>query len=209
MAVNNQFVVTGGKDEIIHTCNMKKKNCLKSIKTQKRLVTSLSVHPSGKLVLSVGTDKTLQTWNLIEGRSTFIKTNKNVHIFEWSPCMYVVEYVVVIINKIDIYQLETASITGTITAGKRISSVTFISDSILVAKDEEIIRLFDCDSIKCLCEFKAHQNSIKVTCVFEVPEYHVIVIVSSDGFIKMWKHNPSKKIFPSLLCEVNTKARHT
>jgi protein MAK11 len=34
-------------------------------------VTSLSVHPSGKLALSVGTDATLRTWNLVKGRQAY------------------------------------------------------------------------------------------------------------------------------------------
>ncbi|XP_027691562.1 p21-activated protein kinase-interacting protein 1 isoform X1 [Vombatus ursinus] len=205
----NGHLISGGEDGLICVWDAKRWDCLKSIKAHKGHVTSLSVHPSGKLALSVGTDKTLRTWNLIEGRSAFIKNIKqNAHIVEWSPSGE--KYIVVTINKIDIYQLETASITGTITTGKRISSVTFISDSILaVAGDEEIVRLFDCDSLKCLCEFKAHENRVKDICSFEVPEHHVIVTASSDGFIKMWRHNPNKKTPPSLLCEVNTKARLT
>ncbi|XP_007488023.1 p21-activated protein kinase-interacting protein 1 isoform X1 [Monodelphis domestica] len=205
----NGHLISGGDDGLICVWDAKKWDCLKSIKAHKGHVTSLSVHPSGKLALSVGTDKTLRTWNLIEGRSAFIKNIKqNAHIVEWSPGGE--KYIVVTMNKIDIYQLETASITGTITTGKRISSVAFISDSILaVAGDEEIVRLFDCDSLKCLCEFKAHENRVKDICSFEVAEHHVIVTASSDGFIKMWRHNPNKKTPPSLLCEVNTKARLT
>jgi WD40 repeat protein len=48
-------------------------------------VLSLSVHPSGKLALTVGQDKTLRTWNLITGKSAYIsnikrgnRTKKNV-----------------------------------------------------------------------------------------------------------------------------------
>jgi WD40 repeat protein len=39
-------------------------------------INSLSVHPSGRLLLSVGKDKTLRTWNLIKGRSAFITNLK-------------------------------------------------------------------------------------------------------------------------------------
>lgn len=46
---------------------------------------------------------------------------------EWSPKGE--KYVVVILNKIDIYQLDTASVSGTITNEKRVSSVTFLSVS--------------------------------------------------------------------------------
>nr|XP_002714216.1 p21-activated protein kinase-interacting protein 1 isoform X2 [Oryctolagus cuniculus] len=205
----SRHLISGAEDGLICVWDAKKWECLKSIKAHKGHVTFLSIHPSGKLALSVGTDKTLRTWNLVEGRSAFIKNIKqNAHIVEWSPKGE--KYIVVILNKIDVYQLSTASVSGTITNEKRISSVTFLSDSVLaVAGDEEIIRFFDCDSLTCLCEFKAHENRVKDMFSFETPEHHVVVTASSDGFIKMWKLKQDKKAPPSLLCEVNTSARLT
>ncbi|XP_012872084.1 PREDICTED: p21-activated protein kinase-interacting protein 1 [Dipodomys ordii] len=132
----------------------------------------------------------------------------NAHIVEWSPGGE--RYVVVILSKIDIYQLDTASISGTITNGKRISSITFLSDSVLaVAGDEDAVKFFDCDSLACLCEFKAHENRVKDMFSFEIPEHHVLVTASNDGFIKMWELKQDKKTPPSLLCGVNTSARLT
>ncbi|NXW31764.1 PK1IP protein, partial [Phaetusa simplex] len=203
-------LLSGAEDGLICIWNTKRWECLKSIKAHKGHVTSLSIHPSGKLALSVGTDKTLRTWNLVEGRSAFIKNLKqNAHIVKWSPDGE--KYVTVITNKVDIYKLDTASITGTITTEKRISSLRFITNSILgIAGDDEIIRFYSCDSQKCLCEFKAHENRIKDICSFERDGQNVIVTASSDGYIKMWNLDLNKmKDVPSLLCEVNTKARLT
>ncbi|KAM9228527.1 p21-activated protein kinase-interacting protein 1 isoform 2-T3 [Leptosomus discolor] len=240
VAVSNRYVVTGSRDETIQIYDMKKKiehgallqhngtvTCLEFYSTAHLLsgaedgliciwntkrghVTSLSIHPSGKLALSVGTDKTLRTWNLVEGRSAFIKNLKqNAHIIKWSPDGE--RYVTVITNKVDIYKLDTASITGTITTEKRISSLRFITDSIFaIAGDDEIVRFYSCDSQKCLCEFKAHENRIKDLYSFEKEGQHVIVTASSDGYIKMWSVDLNKiQDVPSLLCEVNTKARLT
>ncbi|XP_053777015.1 p21-activated protein kinase-interacting protein 1 isoform X2 [Desmodus rotundus] len=205
----NRHLISGAEDGLICVWDAKKWECLKSIKAHKGHVTFLSIHPSGKLALSVGTDKTLRTWNLVEGRLAFIKNIKqNAHIVEWSPKGE--KYIVVILNKIDVYRLDTASVTGTITNEKRVSSVTFLSESVLaVGGDEEVVRFFDTDSLMCLCEFKAHGNRVKDMFSFEIPEHHVIVTASSDGFIKMWKLQQDKKVPPSLLCEVNTNARLT
>ncbi|XP_025300426.2 p21-activated protein kinase-interacting protein 1 isoform X2 [Canis lupus dingo] len=205
----NRHLISGAEDGLICVWDAKKWECLKSIKAHKGHVTFLSIHPSGKLALSVGTDKTLRTWNLVEGRSAFIKNIKqNAHIVEWSPRGE--RYIVVILNKINVYQLDTASVSGTITNEKRISSVTFLSESVLaVAGDEEVVRFFDCDSLTCVCEFKAHENRVKDILSFEDPEHHIIVTASSDGFIKMWKLKQDKKVPPSLLCEVKTNARLT
>ncbi|XP_023613159.1 p21-activated protein kinase-interacting protein 1 isoform X3 [Myotis lucifugus] len=122
----NRHLISGAEDGLICVWDAKKWECLKSIKAHKGHVTFLSIHPSGKLALSVGTDKTLRTWNLVEGRSAFIKNIKqNAHIVEWSPRGE--KYVVVILNKIDVYHLDTAAVSGTITNEKRVSSVTFLS----------------------------------------------------------------------------------
>ena len=37
---------------------------------------SVSVHPSGKLALTVGADRSLHTWNLVTGRSAYITNIK-------------------------------------------------------------------------------------------------------------------------------------
>ncbi|XP_054840478.1 p21-activated protein kinase-interacting protein 1 isoform X2 [Eublepharis macularius] len=203
-------LLSGAEDGLICIWNTKKWECLKSIKAHRGHVTSLSIHPSGRLALSVGTDRTLRTWNLVEGRSAFIKNLKqNAHLVKWSPSGEL--YVVVIANKVDIYKLETAAVSGTIVTEKRVSSVRFITDCILaIAGDEEFVRLFDCESQNCLCEYKAHENRIKDIHSFEREGLHVLVTASSDGYIKMWSLDPDKiKSSPSLLCEVNTKARLT
>lgn len=205
----NTHLISGAEDGLICIWSTKKWECLKSIKAHKGHVTSVSVHPSGKLALSVGRDKTLRTWNLIEGRSAFIKNIKQeAHIVQWSPKGE--KYIVVVNNKVDVYQLETASLSGSITNEKRISSVSFFTESILaVAGDEEFVRLYDTDLQRCLLEFKAHANRVKSVYCFEIENSNIIVTASNDGFIKLWKLN--KEIFssPVLLGEVNTGARIT
>ncbi|XP_072267817.1 p21-activated protein kinase-interacting protein 1 [Pyxicephalus adspersus] len=206
----NTHLLSGAEDGLICVWNTKKWECQQTFKAHKGKVLSLSIHPSGKLALSVGTDKTLRTWNLVEGRSAFIKNIKqNANIVQWSPNGE--KYVVVIQNKVDVYKLETASIIGTISNPKRISSVQFIKDDVLaVAGDEEFIRIYDVESQKCLCEFTAHETRVKNLYSFKYEDFHVLASSSSDGYVKLWKLNLQKlNTEPLLLCEVNTSARLT
>ncbi|KAK7944865.1 hypothetical protein WMY93_000593 [Mugilogobius chulae] len=130
----SSHLLSGAEDGLICVWSTRKWECLKSIKAHKGYVSSLSVHPSGKLALSVGTDKTLRTWNLITGRSAFIKNIKqNAHIVRWSPEGD--RYVVVINDKVDIYDTQTASVTGTMTNPKRISAVNFITNSVVAVAE--------------------------------------------------------------------------
>ncbi|KPP65145.1 p21-activated protein kinase-interacting protein 1-like, partial [Scleropages formosus] len=201
-------LLSGGEDGLLCVWSTKKWECLKSIQAHKGHVSSLSVHPSGKIALSVGTDKTLRTWNLIDGRSAFIKNIKqNAHIVMWSPAGD--KYVVVIHDKMDIYSLDTATVTGTIFNPKRVSSVKFLSNAVLaVAGDDEFVRLFDANSQKCIGEFKAHENRVKALESFTVEDFCVLASASNDGFIKLWKLNLDQiSMEPVLLAEVNTTAR--
>lgn len=203
-------LLSGGEDGLICVWGKKKWECLKTIRAHQGHVTSLSVHPSGKLALSVGTDKTLRTWNLINGRSAFIKNIKqNAHIVRWSPDGD--KYVAVVNDTVNIYDLQTASVTGTITNPKRISSIKFLNNSILaVAGDDEIVRFCDLGKEKWVCEFKAHETRVKAVDSFMMDDYCVLVTASNDGFIKMWKlHLKEELESPTLLGEVNTTARLT
>ncbi|XP_038652356.1 p21-activated protein kinase-interacting protein 1-like [Scyliorhinus canicula] len=203
-------LLTGAEDGIICVWDTKKWECLKSIPAHKGQVSSLSVHPSGKLALSVGTDKTLRTWNLINGKPAFIKNIKqNAQIVQWSPGGN--SYIVASNNQLDIYTLETASINSTIMCKKRISSVKFITESIIgVAGEEEHVRLYDTNSKMCISEFKAHDIRVKAMHFFQVAQYHILATASNDGYIKLWQID-IKKLHghPFLLSEVNTSARLT
>ncbi|CAL8346681.1 unnamed protein product [Merluccius merluccius] len=206
----SSHLLSGGEDGLICVWSTKKWECLKSIKAHRGQVSSLSVHPSGKLALSVGTDKTLRTWNLVDGRAAFIKNIKlNAQIVRWSPKGD--RYVVVIDDKVDIYDLETASLTGSIINPKRISSIKFITNSILaIAGDEEKVRLCDVGTETWLCEFTAHETRVKAVDCFNTDEFCVLVTASNDGFIKMWKLQIGEALKPpTLLGEVNTTARLT
>ncbi|XP_068197149.1 p21-activated protein kinase-interacting protein 1-like [Antennarius striatus] len=206
----SSHLLSGGEDGLVCVWSTKKWECLKSIKAHKGSVTSLSVHPSGKLALTVGTDKTLRTWNLINGRSAFIKNIKqNAHIVKWSPDGD--KYVAVVNNKVDVYNLETASVTGIITNPKRISSLAFLNNSILaIAADDEVVRIRDLAKERWLCELKAHETRVKAVDSFMMDDYCVMVTASNDGFIKMWKLYLKEELeLPTLLGEVDTSARLT
>ncbi|XP_051543170.1 p21-activated protein kinase-interacting protein 1-like [Myxocyprinus asiaticus] len=204
---SSSHLLSGGEDGLICVWNTKKWECLKSIKAHKGHVTSLSIHPSGKLALSVGTDKTLRTWNLIEGRSAFIKNIKqNAEIVLWSPDGE--KYAVVLKDRVDIYNLESATVMGTIAFQKRISCLKFLKNTLLaVAGDDESVRVYDVTSQKCVCAFKAHENRVKAIQSFMKDDFCVLVTASNDGFIKMWKLNLENLATPSMLGQVNTTAR--
>jgi WD40 repeat protein len=73
-------------------------------------VHSLSIHPSGKLAVSVGRDKKLMTWNLIKGRTLYVtnlKTVANVVRYSSDGRYYAVGLMEPN-ARVDVYSTETA-----------------------------------------------------------------------------------------------------
>lgn len=56
--------------------------------TRRNVITVLhgSIHPSGRMALSVSRDRTLRLWNLLEGRCAYIKRLQGEgELVRWSP----------------------------------------------------------------------------------------------------------------------------
>ncbi|RLO06572.1 hypothetical protein DYB28_011761 [Aphanomyces astaci] len=91
MEHDGKTLLTGGNDEMIKIYNVKKKVEVGILMQHKGTITplrllswgpsyqqvgpvnSIAVHPSGKLAFSVSKDKTLRMWNLVKGRSAYIR----------------------------------------------------------------------------------------------------------------------------------------
>lgn len=65
---------------------MKQSSCYKLTVVFQGGVVDISIHPSGKLALSIAKDKKLITWNLVKGRSAYVTNIKEIAtVVEWSP----------------------------------------------------------------------------------------------------------------------------
>ncbi|XP_043531322.1 p21-activated protein kinase-interacting protein 1-like [Chiloscyllium plagiosum] len=206
----NTHLLSGAEDGLICVWDIKRWVCLKTIRAHKQHVRFLSCSDNARGALPRLSFYFYRTWNLIDGKSAFIKNiNRNAHIVQWSPAGD--NYIVISNNELDVYNLVTASIHGTIVCKTRISSVKFIMESIVaIAGDEEYVRLYNTNTKACLSEFKAHDTRVKVMHFFSVAQSHVLATASSDGYIKLWQIDIKKiQSCPVLLSKVNTSARLT
>ena len=79
---DKRHLVTGSEDNMI--CIVKATgswNVEKTLAKHQGAVTDLAVHPSGKMMLSIGEDNKLITWNLIKGRSVALIPGISVGFF--------------------------------------------------------------------------------------------------------------------------------
>ncbi|XP_076035231.1 p21-activated protein kinase-interacting protein 1-like [Oratosquilla oratoria] len=172
---------------------------------------SVSVHPTGKMALTVGKDRKLKTWNLIKGRRAYISNTKTVaDDVHWSPGG--TKYLLVFDSRIDLYSVTSAKLIHTADFKERIHSLIFITEAVIVVGGEgHNICLYDMGQQKEIQQWEAHTSRVKA--LLSIPtaskeELHILS-ASSDGQVKMWSLQMSLlSTPPKLLGETNTTCRN-
>lgn len=128
--LRSAYLFSASDDGNICIWNTKGWKLEKILAGHKGPVTSLSVHSSGKLLLSVSKDKTLRTWNLVKGRCSYIINLKDAcNQVLWSPsCTH---FAAVFENRLDVYDLSTGGVYRSVQfeSIKRIFKVLFLNVS--------------------------------------------------------------------------------
>ena len=67
-----QHLLSGSDDGTLRIWRVSDWACLHVLGGHKSGVTSIAIHPTGRLALSTSSDKTVRLWNLMEGRNAYI-----------------------------------------------------------------------------------------------------------------------------------------
>jgi len=171
-------------------------------------VSFLAVHPSGKLALSVGKDKTLRTWNLVKGRPAYTTNHSSMtayYFFDkiiWSPAG---QYYALSLNtKLMIYNIETAGISCTVEDSQKIHCVTFLTEQFVCFGTENgSLHCYNIVKNESVWEMKI--GDIRVKCLMKVDNW--LVTALSDGHISVWELNDNEK--PTEICSLFLDCRVT
>lgn len=154
-------------------------------------VTAIAVHPSDKLALSIGGDKTLRTWNLIKGRPAFAinLASKGIVMpteIKFSPGGD--RFSLVYQQSVDVWTISKAGVEKHITCSSKPTSVQWVSDErMFVGLDNgNIISLTVSDTNA--VTYQAHKQRVK--CLHY--ENNMLYSASSSGELKVWLDNDSK-----------------
>lgn len=196
---------------------------VKTLQGHKKGVTWLSVHPSGKILLSVSKDGTLRTWNLIKGRCAYVTNLKlTSHFVSWS--ISGAYFLIAVNNTIDVYNVADGSISHTVTFDKRVNYVEFLTEHIVaVAKDSPLLDFYDLSAKKTLLQCESHINRIKAIKIVHNDDQDdstgvdekkkQFITISSDSTIKLWSVSIGNKEdsieMPQLVATTDTGARLT
>lgn len=168
-------------------------------------MTAIAVHPSDKMALSIGGDKTLRTWNLIKGRPAFTinLASKGVLLpteVRFSPGGD--RFSLVSQQTVDIWTISKAGVEKRITCNSKPTSVQWIDDERLYVglENGNIITLTVTDTQA--LTYQAHKQRVKSLHY----ENEMLYSASSSGELKVWTVEDSKL---SEICSCNASCRVT
>lgn len=160
--------------------------CLKTMTGHRGSVLSLAVHPTGKLLLSVGQDRTIRTWNLVTAKRAYTtSTPAPVDIVKWTPGGD--KYVLCYNGKLDVCSVSNAATIHSIKLPGKAHSVDFISDNVIAAGCEGgKVCFLDLESGQSIHEFKVNANRIKCISVKQVESNkNLLALITNDGIIEL------------------------
>ncbi|XP_053606818.1 p21-activated protein kinase-interacting protein 1-like [Plodia interpunctella] len=148
-------------------------------------VTVIAVHPSDKLALSIGGDKTLRTWNLIKGRPAFTinLSSKGITMpteIKFSPGGD--RFSLVYQQCVDVWTISKAGVEKHITCNSKPTSVQWVTDDkMFVGLENGNIILLTVSDTKAQT-FQGHKQRVK--CLHY--ENEMLYSASSAGELKIW-----------------------
>ena len=211
--VEATHMLSGSEDGTICIWDCKSWEIEKTLKGHRGAINSISVHPSGRVALSISKDKTVRTWNLLTGRAAYVTSLKAVgELVRWCPSGN--SYAISFGRKVDIHKLGTATDPVSFECEKPVLAMEFVSDSvILIAGESDDVIVFNVDKECVLQRFQAHSIRTKAISVVEDPDDPSALImfsVASDGNLKACRLNKENfEEAPLVLAEIEIPGRPT
>ncbi|OAD78482.1 hypothetical protein PHYBLDRAFT_62755 [Phycomyces blakesleeanus NRRL 1555(-)] len=198
---------------------------LKTLKGHKGRINSLAIHPSGRIALSVSSDRTVILWNLMSAKKasmTKLYRDEGLVVL-WNTDG--TKYAIMFDRKINVYNVSDAQVMTTIEHKSKFLCMRYFESSdkkeyIISGHEDKTIRIWEAETGKCVVEIVGHKFRIKtMETVKSKPSSEsepvtVLITASSDGVIKCWDVEAAiaaaespEDITP--LGEYNTKSRIT
>ncbi|KAG5519351.1 hypothetical protein PMAC_001976 [Pneumocystis sp. 'macacae'] len=166
-----------------------------TIKTHHGRVNSISIHPSGKVALTVGSDKNIRLWNMITGKRAgkYNLNSTEPFCIQWNTLGD--HYAVLLRKEVMVYDMS-ATLVYRFSSLVQLNSIHYtISEKnrcemLVLGTQNGYLQIYDSKNGKLLESFVAHENRVKAitsyTCSFANTSFLILVTASSNGLIKLW-----------------------
>ncbi|XP_053670066.1 p21-activated protein kinase-interacting protein 1-like [Anopheles nili] len=187
---DGSYLFAGSNDGSMSAISMAKMSVVKSwTRAHKSAVQCISIHPQGKMALSLGSDMTLKTWDLVTGRTLFTTAlNKNAkygHVLidvQWSPDG---EHFALLGNRVvDIISIDTTRSIRTIELESKPCTMCWLSrEEIAVGLENGVLMMVNVHQEKQQEKLQIYDSRIKAFAI--LGDY--IATASSAGDVSLWQ----------------------
>ncbi|KAI9277591.1 WD40-repeat-containing domain protein [Sporodiniella umbellata] len=211
---HGKYMLSASEDHSINLWRTKDWEFLKTLKGHKGKVNSMAIHPTGKIALSVASDRTCIVWNLMTGRkgsANKLGRDEGLVVL-WNAGGD--KYAILFNKEIKIYNVADAQVATTITHTSRFNTMQYFKrkgvEYLVSGHEDKKMRIWDTSSGECLKELEGHKLRIKALTVIECDQKLILCSVSSDGTIKCWDLEQSMDLEDEVIFgEYNSKCRAT
>ncbi|KAK8824838.1 hypothetical protein WA538_005504 [Blastocystis sp. DL] len=208
-----EFMISGGADGKIVVWKTDEWTKLHILGSHKASVTSICVHPSNKLALSVGADNTMRMWNLVKGRLGFVRKLKE-QPFKISFSPDGAEYAILYSRTCCVYKVADGEQVFQLTNKLGFNDmVIFPNGDLVLVGNDKMIHVFDKKGTETATINANTQFRLRtVTLIPREDATPLIVTGSSDGYIQLWDvYSDGEKLVDEvktserLLCSTSVK----
>lgn len=168
---------------------------------------AIAVHPTGKLLFTLGSDCSLNTWNLIKGRTAYIMNlnskctdAKSISFIKVSPDGE--KFILGGGMNIEIWDIGIGGISCSFNYKIKIACAIWLSDNVIaIGYENGTLRVLNIETND-TNTYEVYDNRVK--CIEFLNNY--LVTASSSGCIKVWSY---KKNVLTEICYCNTGCRIT
>eukprot|EP00245_Coleochaete_scutata_P012247 TRINITY_DN4724_c0_g1_i1.p1 TRINITY_DN4724_c0_g1~~TRINITY_DN4724_c0_g1_i1.p1 ORF type:complete len:448 (-),score=83.53 TRINITY_DN4724_c0_g1_i1:145-1488(-) len=217
---------SGGADSNICVWDADEWMHLQTLKGHRSYVNDMTVHHTGRLLLSVARDGLLKMWDLIKGRCTYTtRLAEEGELVAFMP-QSGKEYTLATGSNVKLFSAESGKEIGVLQHERKVLCMAQTQDNVLVTgTDGGLIEAWDVSSRNRIFSW-ADTHAVRVRAVVILPSPGagetsqpsmsqmpppLIASTSTDGFIRVWdtRKGGSSGSKPSPLAEVQTEARLT
>lgn len=116
----DSFLLSGSQDNSVCIWRVQDWACVHILGGHKKPINDISIHPSGKMAISVGQDRSMRLWNLVKGNLGFTRGLKEVaEQVQWAPDGE--HYMLVMRTLVLVHSAATNEVVAEIDHGARIN----------------------------------------------------------------------------------------